>query len=240
MSKATYQPQGSRPIHVWTDEVEPSARIQLENMALLPFLHPHGMAVMPDVHAGIGSTVGTVIATHKAIIPAAVGVDIGCGMNAVRTSLTADDLPESLTQLLHDIERGIPLGAGGAHRDRTDLPLSLLRLDDVVSAANLIADTLYSGDIDKFLTRAASQLGTLGSGNHFIEVCLDEHNDVWIVLHSGSRGLGNMIGRHFIERAKRNMERYFITLPDADLAYFPETTHDFLDYMKAVDRIAEQ
>lgn len=110
----TTQQDGERPIHVWTNEVESSAMEQLHNMAKMPFLHPHGLAVMPDVHAGIGSTVGTVIATHKAIIPAAVGVDIGCGMNAVRLSLTANDLPESLTALRHDIERGVPLGAEGS------------------------------------------------------------------------------------------------------------------------------
>jgi tRNA-splicing ligase RtcB len=163
----TTQAPGSRPIHIWTDEVEDSARRQLDNLAKLPFLHPHGVAVMPDVHAGIGSTVGTVIATHKAIIPAAVGVDIGCGMNAVRVSLKASDLPDSLGELRHDIERSVPLGAGGAHRD--DKPLHAEAPASVLAAAST--------------RNAGKQLGTLGSGNHFIEICLDENEDVWVVLN---------------------------------------------------------
>jgi len=167
--------------------------------------------VMPDVHAGIGSTVGTVIATHKAIIPAAVGVDIGYGMNAVRMSLKASDLPDSLAELRHDIERSVPLGAGGAHRDDTTLPVA--PPSSVQAAASM--------------RNAGRQLGTLGSGNHFIEICLDENDDVWVVLHSGSRGIGNQIGRFYIEKARKLMERYFITLPDGDLAYLPEDTDDF-------------
>jgi tRNA-splicing ligase RtcB len=214
----TTQTPGSRPIHIWTDEVEDSARKQLDNLAKLPFLHPHGVAVMPDVHAGIGSTVGTVIATHKAIIPAAVGVDIGCGMNAVRVSLKAPDLPDSLAELRHDIERSVPLGAGGAHRD--DKPLHAKAPASVLAAAST--------------RNAGKQLGTLGSGNHFIEVCLDENDDVWVVLHSGSRGIGNQIGRFYIEQAKKLMERYFIALPDGDLAYLPEDTDEFRDYVEAV------
>jgi len=214
----TTQAPGSRPIHIWTDDVEDSARQQLHNMAKLPFLHPHGIAVMPDVHAGIGSTVGTVIATHKAIIPAAVGVDIGCGMNAVRVSFKASDLPDSLAELRHDIERSVPLGAGGAHRDDTTLPVA--PPSSVQAAASM--------------RNAGRQLGTLGSGNHFIEICLDENDDVWVVLHSGSRGIGNQIGRFYIEKARKLMERYFITLPDGDLAYLPEDTDDFRDYVEAV------
>jgi len=214
----TTQAPLSRPIHIWTDDVEDSARQQLHNMAKLPFLHPHGIAVMPDVHAGIGSTVGTVIATHKAIIPAAVGVDIGCGMNAVRVSFKASDLPDSLAELRHDIERSVPLGAGGAHRDDTTLPVA--PPSSVQAAASM--------------RNAGRQLGTLGSGNHFIEICLDENDDVWVVLHSGSRSIGNQIGRFYIEKARKLMERYFITLPDGDLAYLPEDTDDFRDYVEAV------
>jgi tRNA-splicing ligase RtcB len=214
----TTQKPGSRPVHVWTDDVEETARKQLDNMARLPFLHPHGLAVMPDVHAGIGSTVGTVIATEKAIIPACVGVDIGCGMNAVRVSLEGSDLPDSLAALRRDIERSVPLGAGGAHRQDKDLPL------EPPASVQKAAST----------KNAARQLGTLGSGNHFIEICLDENDDVWVVLHSGSRGIGNQIGRYYIERAKKLMERYFVTLPDGDLAYFPEDTDDFRDYVEAV------
>jgi len=214
----TTQAPLSRPIHIWTDDVEDSARQQLHNMAKLPFLHPHWIAVMPDVHAGIGSTVGTVIATHKAIIPAAVGVDIGYGMNAVRMSLKASDLPDSLAELRHDIERSVPLGAGGAHRDDTTLPVA--PPSSVQAAASM--------------RNAGRQLGTLGSGNHFIEICLDENDDVWVVLHSGSRSIGNQIGRFYIEKARKLMERYFITLPDGDLAYLPEDTDDFRDYVEAV------
>ena len=219
MGRAVVHDEGSRPIHIWTQDVETSAMEQLRKLATMPFLHPHGLAVMPDVHAGIGSTVGTVIATHKAIIPAAVGVDIGCGMNAVRTSLKASDLPDSLAALRHDIERGVPLGPGGAHK--TDGPI-------------YVPEVVRQAVGEKAVTRASNQLGTLGSGNHFIELCLDESSNVWVVLHSGSRGIGNHIGRCFIDRAKKVMERYFITLPDADLAYFAEGTQEFDEYVSAV------
>lgn len=223
--KQVVQEPGSRPIKIWTDHVEDSALTQLKNLAGLPFVHPHGVVAMPDVHAGIGSTVGTVIATHKAIIPAAVGVDIGCGMNAVRTSLKATDLPDSLTQLRHDIERGVPLGAGGAHKETQWL--------DAMPLWDLMFPSLPADVVDE--KRAGRQLGTLGSGNHFIEVCLDEHDDVWVMLHSGSRGIGNQIGRYYIDLAKREMEKFFIHLPDEDLAYFPEDTPLFNEYSRAVN-----
>lgn len=236
----TIAKEGSRPIHIWTDDVEASAMQQLANMATLPFLHPHGLAVMPDVHMGIGSTVGTVIATHKAIIPAACGVDIGCGVLAVQTSLAASGLPDSLAVLRRDIERGIPLGAGGAHQKRETVLAMRERVpvDPVGSEFSgelVVCEALFDGDITKFFNKAASQLGTLGSGNHFIEICLDEKQNVWVMLHSGSRGIGNMIGRHFIEKAKRHMERYFVTLADVDLAYLPEDTADFKDYVAALE-----
>lgn len=221
---------GGRPIHIWTDRVEPSAMDQLKNLATLPFIAPHGLAVMPDVHAGKGSTIGTVIATDMAIIPAAVGVDIGCGMNAVRLSLKASDLPDSLLGIRNQIERDIPLGAGGrVQRDSEKeyrfarLPIWPLSVAKAIGSDKIVSD------------KAVPQLGTLGSGNHFIEICLDENQDVWVVLHSGSRGIGNMIGTHFIDRAKRNMEKFFISLPDKDLAYFPEETEDFKEYMDAVE-----
>ena len=207
-------------------DIEDSALTQLKNLARLPFIHHHGVVAMPDVHAGIGSTVGSVIATEKAIIPAAVGVDIGCGMNAVRLSLKASDLPDSLTAVRHQIERDVPLGAGGAHKDKSwseALPLWSAGLEAV--APSIGRDTMH---------RAAAQLGTLGSGNHFIELCLDENQDVWVMLHSGSRGIGNMIGRYYIEQAKREMERYFVTLPDSDLAFLPQDTELFNDYVNAV------
>lgn len=218
--------EGSRPIKIWTDEVEDSALTQLKNLARLPFIAGNGVAAMPDVHAGIGATVGSVIATDKAIIPAAVGVDIGCGMNAVRLSLKANDLPDSLTTIRHQIERDVPLGAGGAHN-----PDSLPQLPAALYAGYDAIIEKHKGVYNKNMER---QLGSLGSGNHFIELCLDENQDVWIMLHSGSRGVGNLIGRYFIEKAKKRMEQYFISLPDGDLAYFPEDTDDFNDYVQAV------
>jgi tRNA-splicing ligase RtcB (3'-phosphate/5'-hydroxy nucleic acid ligase) len=218
------QDEGARPIKLWTDDIEDAAFQQLRNIARLPFVHHHGVVAMPDVHYGIGATVGSVIASERAIIPAAVGVDIGCGMNAVRTSLKASDLPDSLAALRHDIERGIPLGTGGQKQGK-DWPSSTM-------AEGLARITAKHPTIAK--NHAPWQLGSLGSGNHFIEVCLDENQDVWVMLHSGSRGVGNLIGRYFIERAKKVMQRYFITLPDEDLAYFPEDTEEFRDYVEAV------
>lgn len=227
--------EDSRPIKIWTDEVEATALTQLKNLSRLPFINSNGVACMPDVHAGIGSTVGTVIATENAVIPAAVGVDIGCGMNAVRLSLKASDLPDSLKPLRNEIEKRVPLGVGGGHDHMRGVELDLLNKDHAIADLfKTIIDPLYKGDAGKFEEKAASQLGTLGSGNHFIEVCIDENQDVWIMLHSGSRGIGNMIGTHYIAKAKRNMEQFFITLPDDNLAYLPENTEDFDDYMAAV------
>lgn len=226
--KQVLQDEGARPIKIWTDQVEDTALSQLKNLARLPFINSNGVACMPDVHAGIGSTVGTVIATEKAVIPAAVGVDIGCGMNAVRLSLKASDLPDNLKPLRDEIERRVPLGAGGAHDHSTDIG------EITNDLMRTVVDPLYKGDLTKFHNKAASQMGSLGSGNHFIELCIDENQDVWIMLHSGSRGIGNMIGTHYIAMAKRDMEKFFITLPDDNLAYFPENTENFDDYMAAV------
>lgn len=222
------QEAGARPIKAWTNDIEAAAMEQLRNCARMPFILGNGIAAMPDVHMGIGATVGSVIPTERAIIPAAVGVDIGCGMNAVRTSLTASDLPDSLAVLRHDIERSVPLGAGAGHREDKWGAGVDQQLMPSMSACGI-------DKLEKVSTKnAGRQLGTLGSGNHFIEVCLDESQSVWVMLHSGSRGIGNQIGRHFIERAKRRMEEFYITLPDADLAYFPEDTADFREYMAAV------
>lgn len=226
--KQVIKEDGSRPIKIWTEDVESEALTQLKNLARLPFVDPHGVACMPDVHAGIGSTVGTVIATDRAIIPAAVGVDIGCGMNAVRLSLKASDLPDSLSEIRSMIEGVVPLGTGGSHKVATHVPVLNSR------AAEAIIDQIFNYDEAKFMKKAGSQVGTLGSGNHFIELCLDENQDVWIMLHSGSRGIGNMIGTHYIAKAKRTMEQFYINLPDGDLAYFPEDTDDFKAYMEAV------
>lgn len=221
------------PIKAWTDgvPVEDAAREQLHNLARMPFIFKH-VAVMPDVHFGIGATVGSVIATKGAIIPAAVGVDIGCGMNAVRTSLCASDLPDSLAALRHDIERRIPMGAGGKHSRPEILDAHFKRLPKGDARWGLALLAGVAGD--KGLEKASAQLGSLGSGNHFIEICLDENQAVWVMLHSGSRGIGNMIGRQFIEQAKQLMEKYFTKLPDKDLAYFPVNTAEFKDYMDAV------
>lgn len=230
--KQVIKEEGSRPIKIWTDEVEESALTQLKNLARLPFIAGNGVAAMPDVHMGKGASVGTVIATDKAIIPSAVGVDIGCGMNAVRLSLKAADLPDSLKVIRAQIERDIPLGAGGAHQNQHILPGMNERQRRAIEGA--LYGEVSSVSREKFCKKAAPQIGTLGSGNHFIELCVDENQDVWIMLHSGSRGIGNMIGTYFIEKAKRRMEQYFIHLPDGDLAYLPEDTDDFNDYIEAV------
>lgn len=230
--KQVIQPEGGRPIKIWTDKVEESAMEQLKNLAGLPFIAGNGVACMPDVHAGIGSTVGTVIATDRAVIPAAVGVDIGCGMNAVRLSLKASDLPDNLKDIRSQIERDVPLGTGGAHKNGLEKdPAVPLRS---VELLRTVVYPLFDGDESKFLNKVIPQLGTLGSGNHFIELCLDENQDVWVMLHSGSRGIGNMIGQHYIGIAKREMEKFFIHLPDGDLAYLPEDSDSFDNYMTAV------
>jgi tRNA-splicing ligase RtcB len=225
--KQVIKEEGARPIKIWTEHVEDPALNQLKNISRLPFIHPNGVAAMPDVHMGVGASVGTVIATEKAIIPSAVGVDIGCGMNAVRLSLKATDLPDNLKPIRDQIERDVPLGAGG---DRGDRPAGMGDLFE--TGRNVFAKN--PGIAKDWIKKASGQLGTLGSGNHFIELCLDENDDVWIMLHSGSRGIGNMIGSYFIEKAKKRMEQYFITLPDGDLAYLPEDTDDFNDYVEAV------
>jgi len=232
--KQVIQDEGARPIKIWTDEVEASALTQLKNLSRLPFIASNGVSCMPDVHAGIGSTVGTVIATEKAVIPAAVGVDIGCGMNAVRLSLKASDLPDNLKPLRDEIEKRVPLGVGGGHDHIREIELEMMTRDMWPEVFRTVVEPLYKGNIERFREKAASQLGTLGSGNHFIEICIDENQDVWIMLHSGSRGIGNMIGTHYIGLAKRDMEKFFVSLPDDNLAYFPEDTENFDDYMAAV------
>ena len=223
------------PIKAWTHgvPVEHAAMNQLRNVASLPFIHSH-IAVMPDVHFGIGATVGSVIPTKGAIIPAAVGVDIGCGMMAVRTSLTANDLPDSLARLRGAIERNVPHGngPGGNHRE-TPASVSTAYRDSEL-------DVRYEKIIDKHPKASAkaqtAQLATLGGGNHFIEVCLDEEDRVWVMLHSGSRGSGNRIGQYFIERAREELLRRELGyhMPDKDLAFFMEGEPLFDDYVEAV------
>ena len=224
-------------VKMWTDgvPVAENALQQLRNIASLSFIHKH-VAAMPDVHWGLGATVGSVIATDKVIIPAAVGVDIGCGMMAVQTDLTAAHLPDTLSGLRTDIEARVPHGRtdnGGAN-DRgawVDLP------DHAGERWEPLAER-YDAIVDKH-PKAKSQnharhMGTLGTGNHFVEVCLDEIDQVWVMLHSGSRGAGNRIGTYFIEQAKQEMRRWHINLPDDNLAYLPEGTELFGDYVTAV------
>lgn len=222
---------GKVPIKIWTNAVEDSAMQQLKNLAGLPFIPRNGIAVMPDVHWGNGTSVGTVLATHRAIVPAAVGVDIGCGMNAVRTNLRASDLPDSLSNLRHSIERGVPLGAGGNHQHHAPHFPSELAVK-WEAFVNLLGEN--SLDHSFLLNKAVSQLGTLGSGNHFIEICLDEEQRVWVMLHSGSRGVGNILGRRFMDVAKAEMEKWHIKLADANLAYLPEGTECFNQYIAAM------
>lgn len=218
---------GSVPIKIWTFDIEPEALTQLKNLARLPFIAKQGVACMPDVHAGIGSTVGAVIATDRAIIPAAVGVDIGCGMVATRLSLKMHQLPDSLAKIRSAIEAAVPMGKGGDHKT----PNAGKIID---SMPYQVIEDVFGGDRSKAAKKAASQLGTLGSGNHFIEICGDENDDVWVMLHSGSRGIGNMIGSHFITKGKELMEQFHITLPDGDLAYLPQGTEQFDEYVAAV------
>ena len=223
--------EGRVPVKVYTGEMEAAARAQLVNISRLPIVHHH-VAAMPDVHLGIGATVGSVIPTLRAIIPAAVGVDIGCGMMAARLSLTGSELDEkSLTKVFNQIGRDVPVGFE-QHQDR----------DARGEAARPFQKGLkriiekHPG-IEKRIGKRASwthQLGTLGGGNHFIEVCLDEESRVWAMLHSGSRGIGNALGSYFIELAKRDAERSQLQLPDRDLAYFPEGAAHFDDYVEAV------
>jgi tRNA-splicing ligase RtcB len=219
------------PVKIFTRDVEEAALTQLGKIAQLQFIHAH-VAVMPDVHAGIGATVGSVIPTKGAIIPAAVGVDIGCGMNAIRLGLKAAQLPENLRQIRSAIEHSVPVGFE-LHRQ---IKAKASTLDPLTKRLKAITDK-HGGlkrmlrDFDRTWQK---QLGTLGGGNHFIELCLDEQDDVWVMLHSGSRGLGNCIGTYFIERAKKEAQHRFGHVPDKDLSYFAEGSASFDDYIEAV------
>jgi tRNA-splicing ligase RtcB (3'-phosphate/5'-hydroxy nucleic acid ligase) len=240
MTETTYDvmtTQGGAPVKMWTRgvPVEDEARDQLTRAAQMPFIFRH-VAAMPDVHVGIGATVGSVIPTRGAVIPAAVGVDIGCGMMAARTSLMAHDLPDNLEGIRSAIEQAVPHGrsVGRGVRDHGSWgspPPVILEAWATLAAG---FERICAKHPRLKNTNNLKHLGTLGTGNHFIELCLDQEARVWVMLHSGSRGVGNAIGTFFIELAKQDMRKWHINLPDQDLAYFPEGTDHFDDYVEAV------
>ncbi|RNI20334.1 RtcB family protein [Flexivirga caeni] len=209
----------------WASLLEDNTREQAVTTATMPFIHPH-VALMPDAHLGLGATVGSVIPTLRAIIPAAVGVDIGCGMIAVRTQFTAGDLPADRSVVRRSIERSIPLSAGGYNR-RITRDHTHTRLGELTALAQ---DAGF--DPASYARKWDVQLGSLGSGNHFIEISLDELDRVWLFLHSGSRGVGNRIAQHHIKVARELCEQWWIPLPHRDLAYLVEGTPEFDAYLR--------
>ena len=237
-SKYNFINTGEGLIKAWSKGVPFDEKTvgQLSNLAKMPFIHKW-VAAMPDAHWGMGSTVGSVIATEKAIIPAAVGVDIGCGMVAAQTTIRAEDLPENLKAVRTAIETAVPHGRtdNGGRNDRG-------KWGDIPEASEDVWHRELKGGYARIVEKHpkldrgnhVNHLGTLGTGNHFIEVCLDKNDQVWVMLHSGSRGVGNRIGAFFIKRAKEEMRRWFINLPDEDLAYIPEGSEEFGDYWNAV------
>lgn len=226
------------PIKMWTKgvPVEDSAVQQLHNVANLPFIHSH-LAVMPDVHFGIGATVGSVIPTDKAIVPASVGVDIGCGMAAVKLhGLTVEHLPDTLNHLRGDIERDVPTGFNAHGEGRINTKVVTPMIESFTKFLKDFGhDRIGSNRKDPLEKIIATQYGTLGGGNHFLEICFDQNKELWLMLHSGSRGIGNLIGQYFIELAKADMRVHHINLPDQNLAYLSEGTKYFDDYVFAVN-----
>ncbi|WP_414659410.1 RtcB family protein [Acinetobacter courvalinii] len=220
------------PVKIFTNDIDSESIEQLKKMAQLQFVYSH-IAVMPDVHVGKDATVGSVIPTKNAIIPAAVGVDIGCGMNAIKLNLKASQLPDNLAPLHHAIERKVPVGFE-LHKQVKAKASSIIplekRLQPIIKKHPGLVRMLR-----KFDATWQKQLGTLGGGNHFIELCLDENQEVWVMLHSGSRGLGNVIGTYFIELAKKEAQHRFGHVPDKDLSYFAEGSNSFNDYVEAVE-----
>lgn len=222
--KVIYDKQNQKvPIKIWSDieKVEPAAIKQLQNTASLPFVFKH-VAVMPDVHYGMGATVGSVVATKGAICPACVGVDIGCGMMAVKTDLDHKIIQDKISLIRKSIEASVPVGFG-QNKEATLSVMNWSGFDNVLNMKNMSAE---------LINKSLLQMGTLGGGNHFIEICLDTENNVWIMLHSGSRGVGNMLARKHIDSAKGLMKKMLIELPDQDLAYLPQHTNEFDDYIK--------
>ena len=197
--KKVYQSDNGFPVKVWTEGLDKGVVEQLLNVSLIPFIHNH-VAVMPDAHVGMGCTIGTVIPTHKAIIPAAVGVDIGCGMMAAKTNITAKDLPDNLSAIRNNIERIIPLGPGRYHHKE----YSLSKTKNQFISQREVDQFLKNDPNEMFditTEKWREQMGSLGGGNHFIEICIDEDDFLWVMLHSGSRGIGNKIGMTFIRKA---------------------------------------
>lgn len=216
------------PIKIWSENAEEQAIQQLKNIANLPFVFKH-VAAMPDVHLGVGATVGSVVATEKAICPAAVGVDIGCGMMAVKTNLNAAIVQDRVKDIRHSIERSVPVGFN-SNKNMSEA---------VASWTGWLAESgipdRVGYDVGGLGKKAQLQLGSLGGGNHFIELCTDTENNVWVVLHSGSRNVGKMIADHHINKAKGLMEQMFIKLPDPDLAYLAQGTKEFNEYIADVE-----
>jgi tRNA-splicing ligase RtcB len=204
-------------LKVWANDLDPETLAQAERTSRLPIVAGH-VALMPDAHLGLGATIGSVVPTDGAVIPACVGVDIGCGMIAVRTDLMAADLPDDLGPMLHQIEKVIPAGVGKGHRDRP--------------ADTWLEKNRPRTELDTRLeTKAYTQMGTLGSGNHFAEISFDEDDRVWLVIHSGSRGIGNILAQSHITKAKTVAKRLEIGLEDPDLAYLLEGTPEFDHYI---------
>jgi len=223
--------KGKVPVKIYTDDIEHEAYQQLLNISQLPIIHSH-VAAMPDVHFGKGATVGSVIPCKGAIIPAAVGVDIGCGMNALRLSIKAHELPDNLRRVRSAIEAAIPVGFNMHKTDKARA--STVRALSVGRDKVLTNHPKILKMQKKPYQTWVRQLGTLGGGNHFIELCIDEKDDVWIMLHSGSRGIGNVIGQYFIRLAQKDMQQHLHNLPHKDLAYFTEGAQYFDDYVTAV------
>jgi tRNA-splicing ligase RtcB len=224
MTVKTILNEGRVPVKIWTDEVEPQAKEQLKNIAKLPFVFKH-IAVMPDVHYGLGATVGSVIATKGAVCPAAVGVDIGCGMMAVKTDLDKNFVQDRIKIIRKNIEKKIPTGFAKNEKPTENVE----NWEGWKNVENL------SFKDDELIKNSKKQLGTLGGGNHFIEICLDTENNVWIMLHSGSRNIGKVLAERHIAEAKDILKKMFIELPDPDLAYFAEDSKEFKSYWNDVE-----
>lgn len=214
------------PIKIWSpiDEVETQALNQLKNIAAMPFVFKH-VAAMPDVHLGVGATVGSVIATKGAIMPTAVGVDIGCGMMAAQLNVRLEDVRENIKEIRSVIEGVIPVG----HLGNATIGNDALVWDGWDGFAKLNA--LGRMKVEANQQKAVAQMGSLGGGNHFIELCESTQGNCWLMLHSGSRGIGNQVARVHIDHAKAEMKRMFVTLPDPDLAYFVQKTPEYDAYI---------